>query len=444
MTQESETGGRREFIEIQTTELCTADPDMIRIVAQAAPFPAGLLPYVAAVIPGGIHGRGAVPMSRPLSSALTALLIVILVSGMSTHPASAGNLRLGLEVVSHLPLGSYRASALCSGEDVFIIGGRNYTEVKTDIMRYNTSSGETRLCSLRLPEPRMSASLINTGSDVFIVGGSDGPSELDTILRFSPSSLELSVVSARLPLPRIGTFSAYSGNYGYIFGGHTSEGIKTTEILRFDPMTENITRMNASLPFGRAGSGICEVFGDIFIFGGMSNDNVPTDQILLYRPSNDTLEVLDQRLPYPIYHTPAVWWQNSLAPGVYLFGGCAIQGGASTQLNISIPTDKIIRFDPSTYKVEISPIILPSPRERVSAVCVNSSVYVFGGQLAHSASDEVLRVSIGPVPVNGAPGDQHTAIYTGIAVFVIFIVAVLMFVKMVRQSDRRARENGKR
>ena len=51
MTQESETGGRIEFIEIQTTELCTADPDKIRIVAQAAPFPAGLLPYVAAVIP---------------------------------------------------------------------------------------------------------------------------------------------------------------------------------------------------------------------------------------------------------------------------------------------------------------------------------------------------------------------------------------------------------
>jgi ArsR family metal-binding transcriptional regulator len=51
MTQERETGDRIEFIEIQTTELCTADPNKIRIVAQAAPFPAGLLPYVAAVIP---------------------------------------------------------------------------------------------------------------------------------------------------------------------------------------------------------------------------------------------------------------------------------------------------------------------------------------------------------------------------------------------------------
>jgi len=383
-------------------------------------------------------------MKRPQASAVVALLAVILVSGTYTNTASAESSRLTLEVVSHLPLGSYRASALCSGGDVFIIGGRNYTEVKTDIMRYNTSSGETGFCSLRLPEPRMSASLINTGSDVFIVGGSDGPSELDTILRFSPSSLELSVVSARLPLPRVGTFSAYSGNYGYIFGGHTSEGIKTAEILRFDPMTENITRMNATLPFGRAGSGICAVFSDIFIFGGMSNDNVPTDQILLYHPSNDTLEILDQRLPYPIYHVPAVWWQNPVAPGIYLFGGGAIQGGASTQLNISIPTDKVIRFDPSTYKVEISPIVLPSPRERVSAVCVNSSVYVFGGQLAYSASDEVMRVSVGPAPAKGATGVQYTVIYTGIAVFVIFIVAFLIFVKTVRRRDLRARENGKR
>ena len=383
-------------------------------------------------------------MKRPIASAVAALLVVILVSGTYTNTASTDGPRLTLEVVSHLPLGSYRASALNLGEEVFIIGGRNYTEVKTDILRHNTSSGETGFCSVRLPGPRMSASLISTGNDSFIVGGSDGPSELDTILRFSPSRCELSVVSAKLPLPRVGTFSAYSGDHGYIFGGHTSEGIKTAEILRFDPLTENITRMKATLPFGRAGSGICAVSGDIFIFGGMSNDNVPTDQILLYHPSNDTLEILDQRLPYPVYHTPAVWWQNTYAPGVYLFGGCAIQGGASTQLNISIPTDKIIRFDPSTYKVEISPIILPSPRERVSAVCVNSSVYVFGGQLAHSASDEVMRVSIGPVPVNGAPGDQHTAIYTGIAVFVIFIVAVLIFVKTARRSDRRARENGKR
>jgi len=51
MTQECETGGRIEFIEIQTTELCTADPNKIRIVAQAVAFPAGLLPYVAALIP---------------------------------------------------------------------------------------------------------------------------------------------------------------------------------------------------------------------------------------------------------------------------------------------------------------------------------------------------------------------------------------------------------
>jgi len=383
-------------------------------------------------------------MRRPLAPAIAALLVMILVSGVPTHPASADSMQLRLEVVSHLPLGNFRALALCAGEDVFIIGGRNYTEVKTDIIRYNTSSGESGFCALRLPEPRISASLINTGHDAFIVGGSDGPSELDTILRFSPSRCELSLVSATLPLPRIGTFSAYSGDYGYIFGGHTSEGYKTAEILRFDPLTENITRMNATLPFGRAGSGICAVSGDIFIFGGMSNDNVPTDQILLYHPSNDTLEVLDPRLPYPIYHAPAVWWQNTHAPGVYLIGGCAIQGGASKQLNISIPTDKIIRFDPFTYDVEISPIVLPSPRERVSAVCVNASVYIFGGQLVSTASDEVIRVSVGPAPVKGASGVQYTTIYTSIAVLVIFITAVLIFVKMVRQSDRRAGENGKR
>lgn len=51
MTQECGTGGWIEFIEIQTTELCTADPNKIRIMAQASPFPAGLLPYVAAAIP---------------------------------------------------------------------------------------------------------------------------------------------------------------------------------------------------------------------------------------------------------------------------------------------------------------------------------------------------------------------------------------------------------
>ena len=383
-------------------------------------------------------------MSRPFASALSALLVVILVSGLYTPPASANSSRLRLEVVSHMPVGIFRALALCSGDEIFIIGGRNYTEVKTDIMRYNISSGETGFCSLRLPEPRMSASLINTGNDAFIVGGSDGPSELDTILRFLPSSCELSIVSARLPLPRVGTFSAYSGNYGYIFGGHTSEGIKTAEILRFDPLTENITRMNATLPFGRAGSGICAVSGDIFIFGGMSNDNVPTDQILLYHPSNDTLEVLNQRLPYPIYHSSAIWWQNASAPGVYLIGGCAIQGGASKQLNIPIPTDKIIRFDPFTYEVEISPIVLPSPRERVSVVCVNASIYLFGGQLVSAASDEVIRVYFGPAPVKEAPGVQYTVIPTGIAVLVIFLTAVLIFIKTADRSDRRARENSKR
>lgn len=51
MTQEGMAGGPVELTEICTTELCTADPDKIRIVAQAAPSTVGLLPYIAAAIP---------------------------------------------------------------------------------------------------------------------------------------------------------------------------------------------------------------------------------------------------------------------------------------------------------------------------------------------------------------------------------------------------------
>jgi len=313
----------------------------------------------------------------PLAVAAGLLLLAAL-------PAPSAASGLEVSVVGHLPGGLYRAASVQTGDSVYLLGGRDATNVTASVIRYDIRSGEASGAAFRLPQPRMSACAVCDRGVAYVFGGADGGLELDSILRVDTATGEVSTLGARLPSPRIGLAAALFGNSAYLFGGH-SNGTKITAIGRFNLLTENLSLMGASLPSGRAGMGVAAARGGIFLFGGKTDPGA-SDEVLFFDPANDTLSVLPGRLPYTVYHLPAVPFGGK----VLLIGGNAQQPG----WNVSRATDTIIEFDPSTGSSSVLPLRLPSPRERASAVPVRSRVLVFGGQEGVSALDEI--VAIGP------------------------------------------------
>ncbi|HWG92591.1 MAG TPA: fibronectin type III domain-containing protein [Candidatus Thermoplasmatota archaeon] len=152
------------------------------------------------------------------------------------------------------------------------------------------------------------------------------------------------------------------------------------EIVRFTPETGEVAVMGARLPTGRYGTATVHVpepgapLGALYIFGGRTLQG-NADTILRYDPATDTLTTLGARIPEGLCCTSATWDGQ----GVLLLGGAS--GGALTS--------RILRYTPATDTlVEVGH--LPSARGWTSAVTDGTNTYVFGGESASGALNEIV------------------------------------------------------
>ncbi len=87
-----------------------------------------------------------------------------------------------------------------------------------------------------LPTPRHGISAVWTGEDVYVFGGRWNENGADTaeVLRYDPATGDAAVVG-KLPSARAHTSAVWTGDVAYVFGGQERDGTRLDDIVRFDP-----------------------------------------------------------------------------------------------------------------------------------------------------------------------------------------------------------------
>ncbi|MGH9891291.1 MAG: kelch repeat-containing protein [bacterium] len=134
-----------------------------------------------------------------------------------------------VDVVAHLPVGRHGASAVWTGEYVFIFGGVGFT----DIIRFDPSNNDVSLMGAQLPRCLGHTSVVWDGAEAFVFGGYVGGCETGggstQILRYDPVSDTVTVAAAAFPYENAATSAIWDGTFAYIFGDDTET------VWRYDP-----------------------------------------------------------------------------------------------------------------------------------------------------------------------------------------------------------------
>lgn len=297
-----------------------------------------------------------------------------------------------------LPSSRARASAVWTGEFVYIFGGTavvDDTSVRTDeIVRYDPATDTTILMSAKLPTGRKGTSAVWDGQHAYVFGGVDeNKSRLDEILRYDPETDSIEIMAATLPTGRHGTAAIWTGDHAYIFGGCGADLCGKKEILRYDPTTDTLTVMSAELPVGREWPSATWNGTHAFIFGGATGGagSVPLDDVIRYDPSTDTAETAAAKLPVPMKPGGAIWDGHH----GFLFGGCGTNECGDD------PLDWILRYDAEGDRIDTMNTNLPVELAGAAAIWNGSRGFVIGGFDGVEHKDEILKYTLAPAsPVN--------------------------------------------
>ena len=170
-----------------------------------------------------------------------------------------------IDTVAHLPVGRHAASAIWTGQYIFVFGGIGLS----DIVRFNPANNEVAVMGAQLPTCRALMSAVWDGTEALLFGGNGGYAgcgPTTEIVRYNPSTDTVTVAAAAFPSPIGATSAIWDGNNAYIFGG--GDGGDT--IWQYDPRADTLTAAPVTLPSPRFFTGAALVGGKAFIIGGSS------------------------------------------------------------------------------------------------------------------------------------------------------------------------------
>ena len=188
---------------------------------------------VQRVVLGAAGTNGTVVGRLPASRADLAAVVVgdnaYLMGGGS---GGAGDARIWatrdgakVRLVGRLRIGVRYAAAAASGTSIFVFGGTSASGDRSEIQRFDPSTGQTRLVG-RLPIRLSHASAMVLGGQMFILGGQVGGRASDTIWLFDPQTATAARVG-RLPYPVSDAASVVVNDRGYLIGGEDGHLLDT-------------------------------------------------------------------------------------------------------------------------------------------------------------------------------------------------------------------------
>ena len=200
------------------------------------------------------------PQARTDAVVVAAGLESLLVGGSDGNAAqesvfatvirSDGNID-GWTVGTRLPAPRAGAAAVFFAGSAYVIGGLDASGAPTDTVFVGTpdaASGKitswTTSTDLVLPAPRADATAVVSGDGIFLVGGRDAAGPVTTVwqapLKAATGALQPWQPSASLPVARAGVTAVIQGTHFFVYGGEDASG-PTTLVLRGEISTTGDT-----------------------------------------------------------------------------------------------------------------------------------------------------------------------------------------------------------
>eukprot|EP01064_Diplonema_japonicum_P001561 TRINITY_DN11028_c0_g2_i1.p1 TRINITY_DN11028_c0_g2~~TRINITY_DN11028_c0_g2_i1.p1 ORF type:complete len:512 (+),score=43.12 TRINITY_DN11028_c0_g2_i1:39-1538(+) len=232
------------------------------------------------------------------------------------------------------------------GENVYLFGGENETELKDDMFMFNMTelawSEITGLVKGQVPA-RYAHSTVVYKNDLYVFGGAT-TRHVNDIQKFDTSELSWCPVpvSGEKPSPRCGHAACVVADKMYVFGGLSTDFVN--DLYQFSITTSSWTRVNASgVPPSVRGHLSAVVIAStemLIFFGGWIQQEPPYSQTLLM---NDT---------------------------------------------------HILRLKDMSWKTPVLQGIPPSPRNTHVAVAIGASMYVFGGWDRKTCYNDLFELNL--------------------------------------------------
>lgn len=265
-----------------------------------------------------------------------------------------------------VPDARYGHTAVWTGSEMIIWGGRNSTPFVNTGSRYNPATDTWLATSTgtNVPSPRYSHSAVWTGTEMIVWGGTNLPT--NTGGRYNPVTDTWTATSIGVDTPeaRYAHSAIWTGTEMIIWGGSAlSTSLNTGG--RYNPSTDSWiqTSTGANVPSARAGHTAVWTGNEMIIWGGDPNMNTGGR----YFPSSDTWlpTSTGANAPSARNHHTAIWTGTEMI----VWGGYSgINTGA--------------RYNPSsdTWLTTSTGANVPSSRFDHSAVWIGTEMIIWGGE----------------------------------------------------------------
>jgi hypothetical protein len=354
---------------------------------------------------------------------VTVISLLLVISSTPVHALPVKVIEGGL------PDAMFRASAVWTGEKVYIFGGNTQGAILDTIIEYDPATGEALVTEWRLPSERMITSAVWTGEEAYIIGGVGYDNEpFPEIVRFVPGE-GVEVFEDAIPWGTKGVGSVWTGEHVYVFGNSLSTDVGQYDVLRYDPVANVTTVLEDELPIPGAGTSVVWSGDAAYIFGGKTNKTVLSDRIVKYEPGNGA-SFVDVRLPSPRFHVTAAW-DGEVA---YILGGSVAGPGPAGGI-ITEDVDEIVLFDPGAGTVEIHQGKLPQPMDARPAVWAQGKVHVFGGNTKNGPVSDILVFDPGAKVDEDGPAISRSNLYLLTASIGLMLVVIIAVMAISRRRD---------
>ena len=288
-----------------------------------------------------------------------------------------------------LPEPLAQSSATILDEKIYMIGGRNTTDVHDKIMLLDPLADTITALNITLPYPLSNPITFSDGERIYIVGGSQGiPGEGTTCYEEKNANLtiftppdNIEIIPDFFPYGMEGNAQATDGTYFYLFGNCMCalQDVRRN-VMRLDPRDLKLEIYEKILPVNLSGSSAVWYDGAAYIFGGKTDRGKFLDTVIKYIPGGP-VEVMGIHLPEAVYKMGVAQSKNL----VYLLGGIT-ETGLSNQFLV---------VDLNEITVKKTGFFLCQPRATRASVANGENIYLLGGDTADgvSLSIEVIGIS---------------------------------------------------
>lgn len=260
------------------------------------------------------------------------------------------------------------------GDNVYIFGGYNNNNIKTDtIWKYDRANNTFAVLSQTTPAIRTYGACGAFGDKIYLLGGIEDSSAVATIYVFDTTTEQLAVLEGVvLPEPLSSIGNAVIGTKMYLFGGGTNK------ILVFDSEKNSVTEATAVLPKNM--SNICAVANGrkVYLFGGKVSS---TEQktIYIYDTESDVISTSQATL----LKGDSDMCGGTIEEKIYVLG---YANNTSQIYSYDIPSDTIVTLSVEPYRYN---------ETGQMAAIYGKDMLIFGGNRSYrdELSNQVFSVS---------------------------------------------------